>query len=77
MVTQFTPIELRIPPLLPVGEIGIPGLHPRRPRRRLVPDRRFDLVQNVEGFPRFGRMAKLAVTLNRPHDFRAGLRRSV
>lgn len=72
VIHQVPATRLRIPPLLPVGEVGSPSLLPRRLSGRMVPGRHFDVVQNIEGCPRCGRMTKLAFTLNRPHDFRPG-----
>jgi hypothetical protein len=70
VIHEFPATKPGIPSLLPVGEVGGLGLLPCRLGGRMVSGRRFDLVQNVEGCPRFSHMTKWAVTRNRPHDFR-------
>jgi hypothetical protein len=66
LINQLAAAKLRIAPLLPVGQVGIAGLLPRRPRRCGVAGGGFDFVQDVEGFPRFSGMTKGLITLDRP-----------
>jgi hypothetical protein len=66
LVNQLAAVSLRIAPLLPVGQVGIAGLLPRRPRRCGVAGGGFDVVQDAEGLPDCSCDAKGLTTLDRP-----------